>query len=108
MKKGIISNACLAVIAWLIALYISRDYHNEGLAILIGFGGLAIASFNILRVLTGGFLTSSFYIKRKKYFAKRQAETEILRCKNLFDAGVLTREEFEDKANDLKAVILEK
>lgn len=39
-------------------------------------------------------------------FSRRQARKEVLELKNLLDEGVLTQEEYDAKANELKKKIL--
>jgi len=108
MKKNIINRVIFGVICWVIGFAIvelNREF--EWLALLIAFGGTGCASLSIIATLIKAFKESDLYNDKKKEINKKKAEQEILRCKNLLDAGVLTQDEFDKKANELKMVILQ-
>lgn len=107
MKKKIISLVIAGAVCWAIGfaiVEISREL--EWLALLIGFGGTGIAVFHIFSALIGGLKESDLYNDKKKEISRKKAEQEILRFKTLLDAGVLTQNEFDRKANELKTIIL--
>jgi len=49
---------------------------------------------------------SSLFNKIGNNYSQKKAREELLEYKKLFDEGVLTQEEFDTKANELKKKIL--
>lgn len=108
MKKKIIRLVIAGAVCWLIGAAIAEVSRElEWLAFVIAFGGAGIAIFHIIDTLIGNLKESHFYNAKKTEINKKKAEHEILRCKTLLDAGVLTQDEFDKKANELKIVILQ-
>lgn len=80
----------------------------------LAYGGMVYAGVTALLILLGVNLPSpignqsspSFIRKISDDLAKNKARKELLEFKKLFDEGVLTKNEFDEKANELKKTIL--
>lgn len=80
----------------------------------LAYGGMVYAGVTTLLILLGVNLPSpignqsgsSFLGKVSKDFSQKRAREQLLEYKKLLDEGVLTQEEFDTKANELKKKIL--
>jgi len=72
---------------------------------LLAYGGMiyaALAAFIIICVVN----MPPFLRKASEDIARKKAQDELLTYKKLFDEGILSKEEFDTKASELKKVIL--
>ena len=83
-----------------------HDFANiKGLGSFLAYGGMiyaALAAFIIIFVAN----MPPFLRKVREDIAKKKAQKELLTYKKLFDAGILSKEEFDTKVNELKKIIL--
>jgi len=117
MINKIITLAIRLGATWLIAVIVAQIvYSNMGssnspyevVGGLIGLIGLVYALFKFNDHYTFGAASKAEnqigeVIDKKKKF---QTEEEMLRVKKLFDQGILTKEEYEQKMDNLKAKYL--
>jgi len=108
MKKKVICNILTVGVSWLagfIIIEVNREL--DWLGILIFVSGTGYAGFNLIAAAIAGFKASDLYNSKRKELAKKRAEQEVFRYKSLMDSGVLTQDEFDRKAKELKTVILQ-
>ena len=92
-----------------------HDFANiRGPGSFLAYGGMVYAGATTLLILLGVNLPSPFgsqsgssFINRfNKDRANKKAREELLEYKKLLDEGILTQDEFNSKANELKKKIL--
>ncbi|MDO8863674.1 hypothetical protein Q6D67_18430 [Haliea sp. E1-2-M8] len=114
MFKKILFHALVGGAIFIVGAGLHDFADIRGLGNFLAYGGMVYAGVTTLLILLGVNLPpqignrsgSSFIGKVGKDFSQRKAREELLEYKNLLDEGVLTQDEFNTKAAELKKKIL--
>jgi len=114
MFKKILFHALVGGAIFIIGASLHDFAKIRGPGEFLAYGGMVYAGVTALLILLGVNLPSpignqsgpSFLSKVSNDFAKKKAREELLEFKKLLDEGVLTQEEFDAKANELKKKFL--
>mgnify|MGYP003611030348 CR=1 FL=1 len=114
MFKKILFHALVGGAIFIIGASLHDFAEIRGPGNFLAYGGMVYAGVTALLILLGVNLPSpignqsgpSFIRKTSDDFAKNKARKELLELKQLFDDGVLTQNEFDARANELKRTIL--
>ena len=114
MFKKILFHALIGGAIFMIGVYLHDHARIRGPGNFLAYGGMVYAGVTTLLLLLGVNLStlkdfqtgSSLFNKIGNDYSQKKAREELLEYKKLFDEGVLTQEEFDTKANELKKKIL--
>ena len=114
MFKKILFHAFIGGSIFMIGVYLHDYARIFGPGDFLAYGGMVYAGITTLLLLLGVNLSaliggqpgSSLFRKIGNNYSQKKAREELLEYKKLFDEGVLTQEEFDTKANELKKKIL--
>lgn len=114
MFKKILFHALIGGAIFIIGASLHDFAKIRGPGEFLAYGGMVYAGVTTLLILLGVNLPSpigsqsgsSFFGKVSKDFSQKKAREELLEYKKLLDEDVLTQEEFDIKAIELKKKIL--
>lgn len=114
MLKKILFHALVGGAIFIVGASLHDFAKIRGLGNFLAYGGMVYAGVTAILILLGVNLPSpvghqsgySFLSKASEDIRKKKAHEELLAYKKLLDEGILTKEEFDVKASELKKKIL--